>query len=532
VARFKRTRQPAPVQTVPILKPGFRGLNTEIASLDGTQPDTWASVLENTVFDDLGRIASRKGYADITTGTAPGTGAVFHLHEYQLLDGTTELVAVSNAFTIWRSTDNGVTWSNITGTITLVNHDLQFASFNGDLYLAAAGHKVHRYNAGLGTFTEIATSPVTAGVIHAGFGRLWVPEDATGDINYSALLDGTDWTSAAAGSISTENAWTDGTDTIQAVTSFGASFLVFGKNHILVYVDGAGSVLGIDPDNMYVVDTIEGTGTEHRDSVVVIGEGDVWFLGPNGIQSLQRVIADKVNPLVTLSRNQKSLVTQLKDNEIGAVASVKAIHDPDERFVLFLFPNSNRVLCYDLRFPLQAEDGTVSWRASAWTTLVPYTAAVKDGRDLLFGGDAADILKYTGYLDDSAGVSEAKITITYATPWLSFGTARTNLKIIKSFYAYIWGEGTLSGTARWGRDYRPLEFSQTFSNVYVSSGAEWGDGEWGSGEFAEGLRMRKQHIAGSTHGQVIKFHMTLVPSIESKTAIEEVGIRLKVGRST
>jgi hypothetical protein len=50
-----------------MLGPAFRGLNTELSNAAGFQNMDWASVLNNTVFDDLGRVSLRKGYVDQTT---------------------------------------------------------------------------------------------------------------------------------------------------------------------------------------------------------------------------------------------------------------------------------------------------------------------------------------------------------------------------------------------------------------------------------------------------------------------------------
>jgi hypothetical protein len=51
--------------------------------------------------------------------------------------------------------------------------------------------------------------------------------------------------------------------------------VVFGKNHIVMWADKAGSEIGLDPTALEVVDTIEGTGCIARDSVAVTGEGDI-----------------------------------------------------------------------------------------------------------------------------------------------------------------------------------------------------------------------------------------------------------------
>ena len=521
IGQKQKNRTPLATKAIP--SPGFNGLNTELVAGGGFVDDTWASVLQNTVWDDLGRAALRKGWSNVTTTPITGEGEVTRIHEYVNASEITTLIAITTSFTIHESTNNGATWTNISGDFTsdsLATTAVRFVNFNGDVYATAPGFKVYRYT-GTGSFTEIADSSASRGIIMAAYGRLWVPEDATDSILYSGLLVGTDWTSTASGSIDAENVWTDGQDTIQALFAFGSSFLVFGKEHILVYTDGAGSVLGIDPTSMYVVDTIEGTGCSHQDSIINIGEGDLWFMSDVGVQSLARVLSDKVNPLNTLSKNVDSLVAQLQGLHTGSDSSVQAVYSPENNIVIYNFPESATQLVFDTRFQLQ--DST--YRATTWNIAANAVTRRRNG-NVNFGLAGGEIALYSTYLDD-----DAAIVIKYATPWADFGPeVHSQLKILKHFKLVVFGRGTLSGTARWGKDYRPLEYSQTFTNAYVTSGAEWGDGEWGSGNFATGVRMRNEHIPAIGQGQVIKFYVEIQSDVADTIAIQEIGMYAKLGR--
>lgn len=509
--------------SMPLLGVGFSGLNTELPAAVGFQNVSWASQLENTVFDDLGRLSLRNGYVDVTTTPITGSPEVVRLFEYIKADETASIMAVTSTFLIFESTDDGATWSDISGDFTtnsLANTQVRFANLAGNIYAVAPGHKVHEYD-GTGNFTEISDSPVSRGLILSAFGRLWVPQDATDVIKYSGLITGTDWTSPSSGSIDASNVWTDGQDTINAIWAFGATLVLFGRKHIIMYVDGAGSELGIDPDNLYVVDTIEGTGTQHPDGILNIGEGDLWFVGDQGIQSLRRVIEEKVNPLADVTRNVKSLIQARLSGNTGSNGSIQAVFSPEQRFVLYNFKEEPQVVSFDTRF--QLPDAT--YRISTWDLDISSVLRRRDGT-ILYGLTAGNVGLHSTFRDDGATYA-----MTFASPWLNFGNElHSNLKIIKSFYGFIFGGGTISGSARWGFDYRPLEFVQTYSNVYVATGAEFNDGEWGSGEFGQGLRMRKQEFAGSGEGQVVKFFITLQSDVDLKIALQEVGVRAKQGR--
>lgn len=67
-------RQVTPLATQPLVGPGFRGLNTELANGTGFFEPEWAVALDNIVFDDRGRLNTRRGYRDVTdvpAGTIP-----------------------------------------------------------------------------------------------------------------------------------------------------------------------------------------------------------------------------------------------------------------------------------------------------------------------------------------------------------------------------------------------------------------------------------------------------------------------------
>ena len=521
----QKTKQRTPLQTEALLGPGFKGLNTQLPAAVGVQDSSWAIVLENAIYDEKGRIAIRKGYSVQTTTPATGAPTFKVLHEYLNLSGVTTIIAMGSDFAIWESTDDGATWSDISGALSTTTTDWIFVNFNGYVYATASGHKIWEYQ-GTGTFTQVTGSQVTNGTLLSAFGRLWAGRDASTAIDYSVLLDGTDWTSTGSGSIDTTNAWTQGQDTVNGIAAFGATFVVFGNKHILMYVDGSGSLLGIDPDNMYVVDTVEGTGTTHRDSIVNIGEGDLWFLSPQGVQSLARVVQDKSNPLVDVSANQRSMVKGLVANQAGETNSVKAIYSAEEHMVLFLFTGDNEIMMYDTQFPL--EDGT--YRASNWTGITDrYGMVVRRNGTLLYGLNTGEVAAYSNYRDDAGG-ADTIYELVYATPWVDAGQHNL-LKIHKGFYGHFYGRETLTATARWAFDFRPLEFSETFTNDYESSGGEFGAGEFGEDEYGTGHRFRRQYTAGMGEGQFVKLWLTIQSTdVDATVAIQEVGMSVKFGR--
>ncbi len=520
-AKFKK---PTPLLPIPLIGPGFRGLNTTNATSVGSIDPLWALVLQDCVFDEVGRISLRKGWVNQTTTAMTGGGLVYVEHEYLRDDGTRSIVALKENHTFWISTDDGDTWTEITGSISTTTVKWKFVNFVDKLYATAPGHKIWVYT-GTGNFTQVTNSDASNGTLLAAFGRLWSGKDASSTINYSVLLDGTDFAGTGSGSIDAANAWTSETDEIMGLAAFGATFVVFGRSQILIYVDGTGSVLGIDPDNMYVVDTVEGTGLEFRDSIVSIGEGDLWFISRQGVQSLKRVVADKVNPLADITKNVRALTRDLIANEVGATGIVKGIFSPDNQFVLYLFPESNKILLIDTK--IEMEDGT--YRVAEWVGLTDFSALmVRKNNDILFGLSDGKLGLYTGYRDNGS----TKYSLVYSSPWLDFGPEVHNrLKIIKQFYGIFFGRETLTAIARWAVDFRPLEFTETFTNDFDASGAEFGAGEYGESDYGDGHRLRRQYIAGAGEGQFIKVQVALESTdVDAIVAIQEMGVFAKLGR--
>jgi hypothetical protein len=143
-----------------------------------------------------------------------------------------------------------------------------------------------------------------------------------------------------------------------------------------------------------------------------------------------------------------------------------------------------------------------------------------------------DIGLYTGFRDDGGG-ADTVYDLVYSTPWLDFGAeAHNRIKILKNFSAIFYGRETLTATARWATDFRPLEYAETFTNDFVSSGAEFAVGEFGEDEFGTGHRLRRQYVSGAGEGQFVKLWLTIQSTdVDATVAIQEVAIYAKLGRA-
>ena len=153
----RQKKKEAQLAPLPLVAPGFQGLNTEQETTIGFVDVSFATKLDNVVFSTEGIPIHRKGFIDRTTAAISGTPTVLQYHEYILDSGAKQTVAWCDDFTMQMSLDDGRTWTDITGTISTVRTGWTLQSWRGTLYATGPGHQIFEY-IGSGSFTLIAQS--------------------------------------------------------------------------------------------------------------------------------------------------------------------------------------------------------------------------------------------------------------------------------------------------------------------------------------------------------------------------------------
>lgn len=507
----------APLQHFPLNLPAFKGLNKQArGSVLGPE---WATRLENTVLDTSNRVASRKGWLNQTTTAAADNFK--QLVEYNN-SGTKEIIAVTTNNTIFKSTNNGVSWSAITGTATVTDQNMQLVQFNDKLLGFQNGGTVIIYTGT--TFSNLgATGEPTGGIALAAFGRLWAVDSTGRAVKYCALLDETDWTGSDTGTLDLTSVW-QGQDTITAVAEFNGALVIFSKRNIVVYTDGAGSELGIDPVQAYVADTITGIGCIARDSIANI-KGDLWFLDDTGIHSLGRLVNERSNPLNNISRNVQDELASFVN--ISTASDIRAVYSPRDRFYLLSLPaggasaENGVVFCFDTRGAL--EDG--SFRCTGiWNQMVPRAMVVRDNFDLLMALalKTGKVGKYDQYLDDLS-----EYVMEYESGWTDLG--QPELKILKRISGLLFIAASTTVTYKWAFDFD--DTFKTATTIYPGSGtsSEWGTAEWNVGEWGGGVNIREKRVGGRGTGEYIKVGFTIEISSDEISA-QQISLYAKQGR--
>jgi hypothetical protein len=477
------------------------------------------------VIDIAGRLAARLGCNPVTTTPITGTPSILSAFEYNQGAGTYQQIVAWNG-----GISNNVTNPNtgsLVGTGTYTNGRWYFANFNNKVIGFQAGQKPIVYN-GTGTFNTVVESAGTAptgGIGTAAFGRVWAVQSDLQTIQYSGLLDETDWstTDGNAGIIDMHTIWSDGTDQVTAIFAFNASLVVCGTKHIIFFTDGRGSMLGMDPTQAYVFDVILGTGCVSQWTVDHIGETDVVFLGPNGLQSLQRLTTARNNPIETLSKyNRDTLLTQLATETPSLVSGC---FNALTGFYILGLPNSQITWCFDMRRLYQDSVGELCAITTQWSVIT--TACYSNHLQGLFiaRSGKGTLTQYQLYADEGS-----TYTMTYLSPWMTLGQqVAQRLKLLKRIVLILYTAGTESFTLSWGVDFGASTGSVTQIVPALGTTTQYGVSQYGYDQYgATGQGIYNFKYAAHIRGQY--YQLGFSSNVTGVLALQQAQFTAKIGR--
>ena len=502
-------------QNITIAAPAFKGLNTQDSplSLDAS----YASIADNCVIDQYGRIGSRKGFTAITSSTTPlgsngldcikefinpvGTNLIFSAGNNKIFKGTTTLTDVTPA------------------AYTITANNWKMVNFNDHLYMFQLGQEPLVYSAHTGTVEKMSAhshatgTPPQANEVLAAFGRLWVADFSSDKttIQWSDLLDGTRWTGGTTGSIDISKVWPNGLDEIVALTAHNGFLIIFGKNSIVVY-QGAD-----DPSTMSLHDTVANVGCVGRDTVQSTGT-DLIFMSSEGLRSFGRTILEKSMPVRDISKNVRNDLLQIKASQINN--PIRSIYSPEEAFYLLSFSDSKYVYCFDMRTAL--EDG--AHRVTTWSdTTITALERTQDG--LLYVGNTNGIATYSNYQDYGQSYD-----MSYFSNPLSFGDS-SRLKILKEIIiTFIGGQGA-QAVVNWGYDYSQAYTKQIVEINSGSKTAYYNQSEYNvsTSEYSASVIVDRPKTKTTGSGTVVTIGMDATIN-QNALSLQELNIQALIGR--
>ena len=248
-----------PLQSINLIAPGFKGLNTEDSPL--AQEASYADIADNAVIDERGRIAARKGVTVITTDDTPlGSDHIHKIHHFYDKDGNNVIFSVGNN-KIFSGTGT-LTDETPAPPYAITDNNWKMLNFNDKCYFFQRGYEPLIYDNDLQAVTP-ASSVSGANIASAqygheaiaAYGRLWVVDNAdeATTIYWSDLLI-PNFSSGSSGSIDVTKAWPDGFDEVRALAAHNNALIIFGNHSIIVYQNAN------SPANMSIADTVSGVG--------------------------------------------------------------------------------------------------------------------------------------------------------------------------------------------------------------------------------------------------------------------------------
>ena len=517
---------PVPIIPITFQAPGYKGLNSQLSS---TALDSgWATELENATFDNTGKITSRKGVTELTTSGSPGAYDIEQVFCYETETTTTVISTANNK--IYSGT---TTLTDRTGTSVHTANNWQFQNFNSTKIVGWQLNQPPIVSTSAGNFAPIVVSDggtiPDGNVCLAAFGRVWATKDDGTTIQYSGLLNETQWAVASgAGSIDTLTYWPRGKDYVTAMAVWEDKLIVFGQRNILVY-DSPDVV-----STLVLQDVIEGVGCVARDSVQPVGT-DIIFLSETGVRSLKKSLITTKAPLQDISNN-------VRDDLVGYVSAgtaskIRSVYNPIDGFYLLIIPSSTSpiIYCFDVKNlhhynELPTEDMI---RVSKWTGFGSCTAVAMGRNGTMYMGvrDTANdgiIASYAGYND-----GDDSYTLKYKSPWMDLSSeeqAGTFYKIPKKATLTTVGGGTYNPTFTWAFDWNMSENTSTQSVVSPTGASEWGLAEWGVDEWnASARELVNSKFQLGRYGQYMRIGVS-IPIDGKEISIQKIDLFMKRGR--
>ncbi len=488
------------LQTKPLGALGTLGQNSQAAEID--LPSQFATQALNVVLDQGGRMTARKSMTLATISNADlGAVALKRVYRHNKADGTSEMVSSGNS-------------RIFTGSSTLTSRSsghsadrFQFASLNGKLFAAQASHTLRYFNEGTWAETTVAT-PASPNCIHAAYGRLWAADITNNNytLYWSDLLDGTNFTTGASGSLDLNKIATSNRDRIVAISSFNRQIVVFGRYSIYFL----GLANDLNPSNVstpiYLADFIPNVGCIARDSIVQTGE-DIVFLADDGLRSLSRSVQEREGP-VPMGDLTAANTRKFRSEVISAAANaadLTAAWWPNESWYVLFSPTTSEVWVFDManRVPEVGAPVTTVWRtgtrpvyhAAYWTDDLMYFA----GTNATVGG----LFKYEAYDTNDS------YTAIVTTGWLSLENPAT-LKHLKKMLLNVRGGGGQTGFLRWYVDFNETDvFSATFTLGTTQNSSYYNVAEYNVGEYTSGVAVTELYVQMSQSAKYIKFSIEL-----------------------
>jgi len=557
-----------PTQLIPLNLdlPARLGLNSEAVS--GGLDSRWAAKAENCVFDEFGRLCSRKAFKKDTTTPIVGNPTMDTLFEYVKSTSQTFMISVNSDAEIRHGT---TTLTDVTGSLSFTDTHFQFANFDGKLVGASQGEDPVHWDGTSNFVTLYSTIPnnyavstayvlgdivkpvasattdyylvcTTAGTtggaeptwsavngatttdntatwttvtypkgrcILSAYGRVWILSEDRTTIRYSALGLAYDFsTTNGGGLIDTTAIFGRNDDSVTAIATFNNNLVIFSRFNTLIYSNIS------DPSNLTIVDQVVGTGCIARDTVENIGN-DIIFLSYQGLRSLGRTIQLEKVPLQDLSVNVRNeVIAEVQSNLIGVTndEAIKSTYSPVDGIYILKLGNYYYVFDFKKSFPSDNDINFIPPRITTWGGGFGADSITLSRDGTIYAAKAGAVGTYSGYSEwglDTDGTYAENIPylMTYRSAWTHMGEVSPELANRIKMVKKIYG--SFKGGIGYDIDFvLGYDFrdneTRRTKTLAVSNGDQWSLGEWGLAEWSGNTENRNAFANMSGSGERIQ----------------------------
>ncbi len=240
---------------IPLIGPPYE-------SVDDVQVDRWAATIIDaipTVVEEKLHLQKRPGLtARVTTGTNLPVDGLFWAEQQK------KVLAVSNG-RVWKITDSGFTYSELTGSTALrAGSPVSFANDGTKVVMANGANMVYT---DFSTLTTMADADAPQAVTHVAYldGYILANDTTTGRVQFSAINDMTNWTALDFFSAETKP------DSVLALAEAFREIIILGSESVEFWVN----------DGRTPFSRIEGSaqpyGTSAPYSLALAGDNWMWL---------------------------------------------------------------------------------------------------------------------------------------------------------------------------------------------------------------------------------------------------------------
>jgi hypothetical protein len=291
-----------------------------------------------------------------------------------------------------------------------------------------------------------------------------------------------------------------------------------------MFTDGRGSTLGIDPTQMYVFDVLTGTGCLSQWTVDFVGESDVLLLSPNGVQSLQRLLADRNNATQNLTKMVRSTLLAQVANE--TYSEITGSYNSLQGQYFLTLPNSSSVWVLDMKRKYQDDVGNLCAVITNWDVQV-YSVCGDHSYGLYFGINGK-VGQYSGYTEYTGSAYSFAYTSGHLNFAQEVGAASTHLKMLKRFEAFLYTAGGMTVNLTWVTDFGVKSYSATVDIASSGAAAQYGVGQFGVSQFGGGGALTLVKYPARGRGQY--YQIGLSASVFGALALQQIQLATKIGR--